>query len=77
MKQENDMLKTDVIAMRNDTQDMKATMASISTQIDTLNKGVIGNTRGASFVPLMMLLMGFVFGAGTILVYRQRSLKKS
>ena len=70
LKAENDKLKADLAALQNDTGAMKASLTTMQSQIHTLNKGVAVTTRGASFMPYIFILFGFIGGALLMLYAR-------
>jgi len=55
LKSENDMLKAEVASLKDDTNIIKA-------QIQTLNKSVIGDVRGATVMPYIIILFAFFVG---------------
>ena len=55
LKAENDMLKAEIVSLKDDANIIKA-------QIQTLNKSVIGDVRGATVMPYIIIFFAFFVG---------------
>jgi chaperonin cofactor prefoldin len=76
LKSENDTLKTELAALRNDQSETKETLASLARQVDLLNKAAGSNANKASMWPVspawLLLLLAASGGFGTALIVIRR-----
>lgn len=76
LKDENAALKTELETIRSEREDVKNAVASLTRQVDLLNKAAGNNVEKASIIPLpqswLLLLIGFLSGLCMVLVVSRK-----